>query len=192
VTPLPPARNTVFVESGTVAEAAASQTNDSGAAQSQNRTTAEQYAAKGNKALQARRYVEAADAYRAAAKADPGWYQAQFNYAAAAIEAGRTTEAISACEKALALKLESAEARYNYALALKQAGRSADAAAQLEQVVDANPDNARAHLTLGNLYADQLRQPDKARLHYLKVLEINPGHPQAGAIHFWLTANPER
>jgi len=34
------------------------------------------------------------------------------------------------------------------------------------------------------------RQPVKARQHYLKVLEVEPRHPQAGAIRYWLAANP--
>jgi tetratricopeptide (TPR) repeat protein len=182
----------VFVESTTVTELAGDSTSGEGNSSSAARVTAERYAAKGSKAMSLKRYVEAADAYGAAAKADPGWYQAHFNHAAAAIEAGRTTEALAACQQALELKPASTEARYNYALALKQAGRYAEAAAQLERVVSADAKNARAHLSLGNLYADQLRQTDKARAHYLSVLEIDPRHPQAGAIHFWLRANPPR
>jgi len=82
--------------------------------------------------------------------------------------------------------------RYNLALALKQARRYSEAGSQLERVVVADARNVRAHLTLGNLYADQLRQVDQARLHYLKVLELDPGHSQAGAIHFWLKEYPAR
>lgn len=192
VTPLPPPRNAVFVESTTATESGGDSTSGEGSATSAARVTAERFATKGSKAMSLKRYVEAADAYGAAAKADPGWYQAHFNHAAAAIEAGRTTEALAACQQALELKPSSAEARYNYALALKQAGRFAEAAGQLERVVSADAKNARAHLSLGNLYADQLRQTDKARAHYLSVLEIDPRHPQAGAIHFWLRANPPR
>jgi Flp pilus assembly protein TadD len=56
--------------------------------------------------------------------------------------------------------------------------------------VAANPDEVRAHLALGNLYAQQLHDPVRARRHYLKVLAVNPGNPQAGDIQFWLSANP--
>jgi len=51
------------------------------------------------------------------------------------------------------------------------------------------PNEARAHLTLGNLYAI-LRQPARAREHYVKVLEIDPRNPQAPNIRDWLKANP--
>jgi len=192
VTPLPPPRNTVFVEAKPAAERASDPDAAADLSKSRVRSKAEGYAVKGRKAMAARRYVEAAEAYRAATKADPTWFQAQFNLAAAAIEAGLNGEAVSASERALAIKPDSSDARYNYGLALKQGGRYAQAAAQLEQVVTADPINARAHLTLGNLYADQLREPDNARLHYLKVLEIDPGHSQAGAILFWLKENPAR
>lgn len=156
---------------------------------SESRRAAEQYAAKGAVALAARRYVEATDAYRAAANADPRWYQAQLNYAAAAFESGRTSEALAAGQRALLLRPDSTAARYNLALAYKQAGRLTEAKSELEQVVAARPHEARAHLTLGNLLANDLRLTQEARQHYLRVIELEPGHPQAGAIHFWLKEN---
>jgi hypothetical protein len=54
----------------------------------------------------------------------------------------------------------------------------------------ASPNDARGHLALGNLYAQQLHQPAKARDHYLRVLETDPRNPQAEAIRRWLSANP--
>ena len=66
-----------------------------------------------------------------------------------------------------------------------------DAATELERLLATSPDEADAHLVLGNLYAEQLRQPDKARAHYLRVLELKPKHPRATAIRFWLKANPQ-
>jgi Flp pilus assembly protein TadD len=56
--------------------------------------------------------------------------------------------------------------------------------------VVSNPDEVRAHLALGNLYAQQLRDPARARRHYLKVLELDPHNPQATDIRFWLLSNP--
>ena len=78
----------------------------------------------------------------------------------------------------------------NFALVLKQSNHLTDCAHQLEQLLASHPKEARAHLALANLYAQQLNQPAKARPHYLKVLELNPGNPQASAIQFWLAANP--
>ena len=69
---------------------------------------------------------------------------------------------------------------------LKQANYSVDAVNELERIVTAFPNETRAHLALGNLYAQQLRQPAKARQHYLRVLEVEPRHPQATVIRYWL------
>jgi tetratricopeptide (TPR) repeat protein len=65
-----------------------------------------------------------------------------------------------------------------------------DAANELEKVVAKSSTDTYAHYALGNLYAQQLRQPAKARDHYQKVLELNPAFSQAAAIHDWLWANP--
>jgi len=166
--------------------------NPETAASTAARLVAEKHAANGSKALAVRKYGEATDAFKAAAAADPGWFQAQLNYSAAAIEAGRTEEAVRAGQRAVALQPDSPKARFNLALALKQAARYREAAAQLESLCALKPTDARAHLTLANLYADELTQTERARAHYVKVIEIEPGHPQAAEIHYWLVANPAR
>ncbi len=155
------------------------------------RVAAEKLLAQGNAAMTAKNYGEAAKAYQGAAQADPSWFQAYFNQSAAALEAGRTVEALSAGETAVALQPGSADARYNFALALAGGNFVPDAAAQLEKLLVANPDDVRAHLTLGNIYAEQLRLNDKARVHYQRVLKLAPRHPQAQAIRYWLAANPK-
>ena len=43
--------------------------------------------------------------------------------------------------------------------------------------------------SLANLYAQQLRQPKKAREHYERVLALRPSHPQADNIRSWLREN---
>ena len=73
---------------------------------------------------------------------------------------------------------------------LKQANYITDAVIELERVVASYPNETRAHLALGNLYAQQFHQPARARQHYLKVLEVEPRHPQASEIRYWLAANP--
>ena len=113
------------------------------------------------------------------------------NHAPAALEAGEFPEAITAARAALALDPASAEARFNLALALKRSHRDQEAARELERLLQANPDDVRAHLTLGNLYAGTLADPARARSHYQKVLALAPGHPQATAIRFWLAAHPQ-
>jgi len=99
-------------------------------------------------------------------------------------------QSLGAYEMALAIQPDSGDARYNFALALKAAGYVTDAVNELEKIVAANPNEVRAHLALGNLYAQQLHDPVRARRHYLKVLAVNPANPQSGEIQFWLSANP--
>ena len=96
---------------------------------------------------------------------------------------------MNAFEVALAIRPDSLDARYNFALALKQANYPLDAAGELEKILVTYPKDPRAHLALANLYAQQLHQTDKAREHYLKVLDISPEHPQAPKIRDWLWAN---
>lgn len=145
---------------------------------------------KGRQAQQAGRLREAIAAYEEAARLDPALFEARYNLGVAAQEAGELPRALSAYEHALSINPTALDARYNFALALRQAGFPRDAAEELEKVLAANPDEARAHFTLANLYAQHLHLTQPARTHYQKVLELQPGHPQAAAIRYWLAANP--
>jgi tetratricopeptide (TPR) repeat protein len=155
-----------------------------------NRSDAERAFAEGVQAYQARRLTEAITAYRLATRQDPSLFEAHYNLGLAATEAGNLSLALSAYENAMAIRPTSLDARYNFALVLKQADYLTDAALELERVLAKYPNEPRAHLALGNLYAQHFSQPAKARQHYLKVLELDPRHPQAGAIRYWLAANP--
>jgi Flp pilus assembly protein TadD len=75
-------------------------------------------------------------------------------------------------------------------LALKAAGYAQAAAAELQKILTAHPNEVRAHLVLGNLCAEQLRDKARARVHYQRILELDSRHPQATAIRYWLVANP--
>ena len=141
-------------------------------------------------AYQAHRLPEAIQAYRMAVRQDPSLFKAQYNLGLAAAETGNLPLALTSYENALAIQPTSLDARYNFALVLKQANYLGDAVNELEKLLASYPDETRAHLALGNIYAQQLRQPAKARPHYLKVLEVEPQHPQAGPIRYWLAANP--
>jgi tetratricopeptide (TPR) repeat protein len=139
---------------------------------------------------QALRWMDAMQAYRQAAAFDPGWYEAQYNYGVLAYQLRDFSAALTAYEMALAIQPGSTDARYNFALALKAAGYVTDAVNELKKVAAAGPGEVRAHLALGNLYAQQLHDPGRARACYLKVLELDPHNPQANDIRFWLSANP--
>jgi len=134
-------------------------------------------------------FAPAMNSYRKAAELDPAWFEAQYNYAVLAFRLHDFNHSLTACEMALVLQPDSADARYNFALALKSAGYATDAANELKKIVAANPDEARAQLALGNLYAQQMRDPAQARQYYLKWLALDPHNPQATNIRFWLSEN---
>ncbi len=134
--------------------------------------------------------AEAIQAYRVATQLDPAYFRASFNLALCYAEAGNLEPALESWERALAASPDSTDARLNFAAALKQGKYFVDASNELEKVLASAPNETRAHFALGNLCAQQLHQPARARAHYLKVLEAEPGHPQASTIHYWLVANP--
>ena len=101
----------------------------------------------------------AMNSYRKAAELDPAWFEAQYNYAVLACRLRDFNHSLAASEMALALQPDSADARYNFALALKSAGYATDAVNELKKIVAANPDEARAQLALGNLYARAVARP---------------------------------
>ena len=158
--------------------------------------------AKGSRVNAERSLQRALDAQRAGRKseaqlqfenalgADPSYFDAQYNAALFAFQSGDLKRALAGWETALALEPDSINARYSFALTLKQANYPRDAAAELEKIIEGKPEDARAHLALGNLYAQILSEPAKARAHYQKVLALDPRSPQASAIRFWLAANP--
>jgi tetratricopeptide (TPR) repeat protein len=136
------------------------------------------------------RWLDALQSYRQATELDPGWFEAQYNYGVIALRLRNFNQSLAAYEMALAIQPDSVDARYNFALTLKAVGYVTDAVNELKKILAANPDEMRAHLALGNLYAQQLYDPALARQHYSKVLALDPRNPQAPDIQFWLSSNP--
>ncbi len=136
------------------------------------------------------RWADAMRAYQTAAGLDPSWFEAQYNLGVLAARQRYLSQSLAAYEKGLAIQADSVDARYNFAMTLKTAGYAVDAVNELEKITAANPGEVRAHLALGNLYAQQLRDPARARTHYLKVLDLDPRNSQATNIRYWLASNP--
>ena len=155
-----------------------------------NRANAERAMQQGTRAARSGNTNEALLNFQLAASTDPAYFDAQYNCALLTMQSGDLNRALAGWERALALEPDSLNARYNFALALKQAGYAYDAGDELEKVIEAKATDVRAHLTLANLCAQQLGNVEKARVHYLKVLELDPRNSQAPAIRFWLAANP--
>lgn len=146
--------------------------------------------AKGLEAQRDDRLMDALQAYQMALEANPAFFEAYYNFALAALRVGRLRDALRASEFALALRPDSRDARYNFALALRQGGYLLDAAEELETLLRRHPNDTRAWLALGNLYAQQLNRPDRARECYERLLALEPGHPDAEAIRYWLAEHP--
>lgn len=143
----------------------------------------------GLRAQQAKRFNEAIIAYRRAVTLAPGHFDAWFNLGVVAALSGDSQTALEAGERALAIKPADPNARFNFALALNSAGYPLDAVEELRNVLAAQADFADAHLTLGGIYADRLKDIPRAKAHYQKVLELAPRHPNAAEIRRWLAAN---
>lgn len=154
-----------------------------------NRTEAEKHFAAAVKAQRSGDVRAAFAGYKKAIDADPAYFEAHYNRGLAAYQISNWQESLRAYEYALALRPDSIDGRYNFALALKAANYLDDAAQQLGQILQARPDESRAHLSLGNLYAYKLNQPQLARQHFSKVLEYDPQNPQASEIRFWLASH---
>ena len=154
------------------------------------RSQAEPFFVLGVKQQQAGRFPEALGYYQRATGLDPSYFEAHYNQGLASYEIGQWSESLVSYENALASRPDSLDARYNFALALKQAGFPRDAANELLVILKRQPAEVRAHLSLANLYAQQLNQPAPARDHYLRVIENDPQHPQAAKIRSWLAAHP--
>ncbi|HEY6167510.1 MAG TPA: tetratricopeptide repeat protein [Verrucomicrobiae bacterium] len=155
-----------------------------------NRTEAQRFFARGLKEQTGGRLTQAITEYLAAVGADGSFFEAHYNLGLAAFDAGHLSRSLSAYEQALSINPTHVDARFNFALALQKANYIRDAVNELEKLLVEHPDETRAHLTLANLFAQQLGQSQPAREHYLKVLELQPRHPQASAIRYWLSTHP--
>lgn len=134
---------------------------------------------------------EAIAGYRAVVKADPSYFQGQFNLALALHVANDLANALVTYETALVIDPLSLTARYNFALALDKQKFPLDSANELEELLVTHPAYVPAHLLAGNLYAQQLKQADRARDHYRRVLQLEPGHAEATNIRRWLAAHSD-
>jgi tetratricopeptide (TPR) repeat protein len=153
-----------------------------------NRAQAEALFAQAFAAQKAGAQSQALSTYRNAVAADPSHFPAQFNRGVAAFDSAAWPEALQAFEAATRIKPEDESARLNLALSLERANYPADAAAELETLLTAKPGNLGAHLQAAGLYAQKLGDTARARLHYQRVLELDPAHLQAPAIRQWLNA----
>ena len=134
----------------------------------------------------------AIDGYRKVLQVNPAYQQAYVNIALALQVQGEVKQALPVYEKALAINPFSKVTRYGFATALSRSEYYVDAAKEFHGLLDLYKNDLSAHLALGGLYSDHLKDPDKASVHFRKVLELSPQHPQATGIRQWLFNHSQR
>jgi len=153
------------------------------------RQVAKAYFDDGATAQKTEEWQRAKAAYIEATKADPAWFNARFELGQAAFYTGETDLALQSFEHALAIDPNDGPARFNFAMSLAQGNYYADAASEFETYLQFDPDNAQAHFEAGKLYAEKLNDVARASVHYKRVIGLQPGHPQAVTIRYWLIRN---
>lgn len=134
----------------------------------------------------------AIDGYRKVLQVNPAYQQAYVNIALALQVQGEVKQALPVYEKALAINPFSKVTRHGFASALSRSEYYVDAAEEFHGLLDLYKNDLSAHLALGGLYSDHLKDPDKASVHFRKVLELSPQHPQATGIRQWLFNHSQR
>ena len=134
----------------------------------------------------------AIDGYRKVLQVNPAYQQAYVNIALALQVQGEVKQALPVYEKALAINPFSKVTRHGFASALSRSEYYVDAAQEFHGLLDLYKNDLSAHLALGGLYSDHLEDPDKASVHFRKVLELSPQHPQATGIRQWLFNHSQR
>lgn len=130
--------------------------------------------------------------YRNVLAVNPAYQQAYVNIALAMQVQGEVAEALPVYEQALAINPLSKVTRHGFASALSRSEYYVDAAQEFHKLLEVYKDDLSAHLALGGLYSDHLKNPDKAEVHFRKVLELSPQHPQAASIRQWLFNRSQR
>ncbi len=153
------------------------------------RQIAKTYLDDGSKAQKSKEWQRAKAAYLEAVKADPAWFEARFKLGQASYYTGETSLALQSFENALSIDPNDGPARFNFAMSLVQGNYFAEAANELETFLQFDPNNIQAHLEVGKLYAEKLRDIEKAAIHYKRAIGLNPEHPEAVNMRYWLIRN---
>ncbi|HEY1204496.1 MAG: tetratricopeptide repeat protein [Bryobacteraceae bacterium] len=134
---------------------------------------AEDPAAEGLKALDAKNYGLAAQEFTKAVEADPKDYTALFNLALANTMLGKTAEAVEGYKKVLELQPGVYEAELNLGILLLGQKRAAEALPYLDAAAGQKPKEPRPHLYL-SLALLSTGDLEKAGQSYQTTLELDP------------------
>lgn len=87
---------------------------------------------------------------------------------------GSWEQAVVFWKRALAVDPAQDQALNGLGVAYYNLDKFSESAEQFERMIALLPDNYRAHFNLGMLYKHYLDQPQRARTHFERVLELNP------------------
>jgi hypothetical protein len=135
---------------------------------------------------------EAIAGYRKVLKENPAHQQAYVNIALAMQVQGEVKESLPIYEKALSINPLSKVTRHGFATALNRSEYYIDAAREFQKLLEVYRDYVPAHLGLAVIYSEHLKVPEQAEIHYRRILELNPQHPEAANIRQWLFNNGQR
>jgi len=134
--------------------------------------------ARGTKAQAANKWTEAAQAFQQATQLDGSFFELTTTSASRNIGCAIFPTLWRSGKR----RLPSSPIRRTRATCCVDAhaaGYFPDAAQEAEKLLAANTNDSRAHLLLGNLCAEQLRDKARARAHYQRLLELDARHPSA-------------
>jgi|GEM_PF-2755543 len=104
--------------------------------------------------------------------------------AEARAEIGRLKELIRKIWEAN--RRERVNSHYNMGCVYKACKLYKNAEAEFKKALELDPNDAGTHYNLGVLYDDDLKNPEKARYHYERFLELAPDDKDAARVREWL------
>jgi tetratricopeptide (TPR) repeat protein len=75
---------------------------------------------------------------------------------------------------------------YNMASVYAREGKFTEAENEYLQALRIDPTDADVHYNLGILYDDEMKQSEKAMVHYRRYLQLNPHGLDADRVRTWL------
>lgn len=85
-----------------------------------------------------------------------------------------------------ALYKETAEMHYNLGVFFTENRKYPNAVKEFERALVFNPNNAKVHYNLGYLYSEELKQHDRAMMHFGRFLEIDPNSKESNDVRAYL------
>lgn len=133
---------------------------------------------RGRMALEARRFSEAADAFRKAIAAQPDSIPAHFNLGAALSQTGDLRGAVAQFEEILRLDPNHPNTHYNLGLLLVQLNRGPEAIKHLQAALADTPTDMNARFLLGQELL-KVRRLDEAEKELSQVAQFDPDNEDA-------------